>query len=629
VQHNGNTVRWYLPMDGVEEEDDKAFRATALLEETSEIEQRQHAWHELNLWNSTLYTNRELPGFRWGAIEEAENELWPTNLRTENIIAEIGESMLSKASSSPLKPTPVPHGHSYKTERAVRMLDQFILGVWRQTKAEDAAVQMFRDAYMAGVGCVRVSFDKRKKALAVDSVFFDNIVIDNRECANRQAPRIHRLRSIVPRGELEARYGVDLSPLPGTRKPYHPGRPVAEGWEVMVEAWRMPGPDGKGGRYMVAAAGKALEDRPWKEEWVPLVYFHWQDRTSGFFVQSGVEQVVPFQVRQNELNDAITESQDIACRPRLKAHANTNIDVSQWDNAAGRILLWSGSEPMPMVWPTNLQELYAERERNRATAFSHMGLSEMFAGADLPQGVRLDSSAGVREMRNMEDGRHLRLWTNFEAARLGIARTIMNVLAKSKDADAFKVVFQSGGARASAKVIPWENLKILTEDQFSWTLEATPLSQMSPAARREIVRDWTSRGLIQSGSDEARRMEGNPNLERIEDLEMASADDILRHLDILEKGGFEAPSELTNTTLGIKKVTANYHRLKSFLDEDGELEVDPEVLENHMAWVVSAVSIQQQAVAPPEAAPFAPTQGMPGTSAATIPMEWQPGTNGQ
>jgi hypothetical protein len=614
VRHEGDLVQWWMPIKGADDALDGEYRAAALLEETALIEQRQSSWNELFLWNATLYTNRELPGFRWGDVD-ATTELWPTNLRTENLVASIGESMLSKASSSPVKPTPVPHGISYKTERAVRLLDQFILGLWRQTKAEDACIQMFRDAFMAGVGCVRIAFDSKSKSVHVESVFPDNIVIDNRECANRADPQIHRIRQVVPRAAVEARYGK-LSKKQGK---YHDSRTVAEDWVVLVEAWRLPDPDGRGGRHTIACCDQLLLDEAWKHEWVPLVYFHWQDRTSGFFVQSGVEQVVPFQVIQNELNDDIREAQDIACRPRMSVNANTMIDVSNWDNRAGRFMLWSGSEPVPIVWPTNLAELYNERERNKAAAFSHMGLSEMFANADLPQGVRMDSSAGIREFRNMEDGRHLRLWTNFEAARLNVARALLNVLSVSKGADVFTTAYHPGGARAKSKSIPYEAVRTLTEDQFSWTMEATPLSQMSPAARRELLRDWTSRGLVQEGSDEARRMEGNPNLERIEDLELASADDILRHMAILEGDeetppGYEQPTELTNCTLGIKKISANYHRLKNYED------VEPEILQNHIKWVVAAVSIQQQAIAPPPVAPtaFAPTQGMPGTSAAQL-----------
>jgi len=594
-------IVWYAPTENpLDPAEDKALRAGVLLQETAAIEQRQSSWHELNLWNSTLYTNRVLPGFRWGELE-ADEELWPTNLRTENLVEEIGEAFLSKAASSPLKPTLVPHGNSWKVERAVRLLDNFLFGTWRQTAAEDACTLMFRDAYMSGLGWTRVAFDAGK--LHVESVFFDNVIIDNRECVNRAPPRTYRLRQCLPRADIEERYDVRLD-----KYDYHPQRPTADGWAIIVEVWRLPNAFGIGGRHCVASCGQMLVDEEWKHPWVPLVPFHWVDRTSGYFTKGGVEQCVPYQVIQNELNDAIKASMDIRCRPRLLVHANSMIDVSQWDNQAGRFLMWSGTQPEPFVWETELAELLGERDRNRERAFGAVGTSEMFASAEIPNQVRLDSSAGVREFRNMEDARHLRLWTNFENARLQVARTILNVLATSKGADAFKAVYHPPGARAQAKTIEWEAVKTLTTEQYSWTLEATPLSMMSPAARREALRDNASRG--QGDTDESKRIIGAVNLEWIEELEMAAADDILRHISIMEDGDFEAPTELTNTTLGVRKVTANYHRLRAYDD------VPAKILENHIAWIVKAVAIQQAAIAPPQPVPFAPTQGMPGTSAA-------------
>lgn len=596
-------ARWWKPDKS--DYDDTRNRATALIAETSAIETRQSAWHEFNLWNATAYTNRELPGFRWGEVL-CDKELWPFNLRTENLIESIGESMLSKASSSPLKPTPVPHGKSWKIERAVRLMDSFMFGVWRQTKAEDACVQMFRDAFISGLGGLEVGFDGDSKTLHVEPVFFDSFVIDNRECANRAPPKTIRIRQVLPRATVEARYGVELS-SPQNRYVDH--RDVADGWVVLVKAWRLPDPDGTGGWTATACCDQLLVDHEWKHDWTPHVFFHWQDRTSGFFTKGGVEQLLPYQIIQNELNDDIRAAQDICCRPRLLVNANSHIDVTQWDSEVARFLMYAGTPPTPFAWQTNLAELYQERERNKAAAYSHMGISEMFANADLPQAVRLDSSAGVREFRNMEDARHLRLWTNFEAARLELAKTLLRVLSISKGAKAYTSVYHPGGSKASAQSIPFDAVKTLTDDEYSWSLEATPLSAMSPAARRELIRDWSSRGLIDN--DEARRMEGNPNLEREEDLDLASADDIVRHLNILEMGDYEAPTELTNCTLGIKKVTANYHRLREYED------VEQVVLENHIRWTVAAVAIQQAAIAQPTPTPFAPTQGMPGTSAAT------------
>lgn len=600
--------RWWKPDKS--DDDDEAHRAALLIEETGLIEQRQAAYYELNLWNATLYTNRELIGFRWGA--DSDSELWPTNLRTENLIEMIGEAMLSKASSSPLKPTLIPHGNNWEMEKNVRLLDNFIFGVWRMTNAEDTAVQAFRDAFIASLGCARIAYDSRKKTVHTEAVFFDNIVIDNRECANRALPRTYRIRQVVPAASVEARFGIELDAKQGRYVEY---REVGDGWVVLVEAWRLPDFKGEGGRHTIACCGKLIEDEEWTHDWVPLVFFHWQDRTSGFVTKSGVEQLVPYQIRQNELNDDIKSAQDLGCRMRMIVPASCQLDHSQWDSENGRFLMYSGDKPEAFEWKTNLMELYQERITNKAAAFSHMAVSEMTANADLPNQVRLDSSAGVREARNMEDARHLRLWTMFEAFRMDIAKTILRVLSISSGAEAFTSVYHPMRAKAPGQSIEFKAVKALTDNMYSWEMQPTPLSQMSAAARRELLRDWTSRGLVKTGSEEARRMEGNPNLDHIEELELQGQEDIYRHIHLMESGDYEAPTEMTNTTMGILMVTANYHRLKNYED----VKKDDPMLQRHIDWVTRAISIQVRASQPSPQVPFSPTQGMPGTNATTIP----------
>lgn len=604
---------WFQP--NPDDLDDEAHRAGALIAETAEVEQYQYSWHELALWNALLYSNRYLVGFNWGMIADNTRELCPVNLHTENLIKEIGDTMVSKASSSPLRPTLVPHGNSWKIERAVRQLDSFQLSVYRQTEAEDAAVRAYLDSYISGIGCVHSWYDEKSGHLHADPVFFDSIVVDNRECVNRQDPRTYRIRRVVPVTAIEAQYGN----LTRTKERYVNYRSVGDQWEVVVEAWRLPDSSGKGGRHSKACRGRLLIDEPWKETWVPLDFYHHTDRLSGFYGSSGVEALVPYQTRHNELNEAIKASQDIACRPRMKVHANSQINLDQWDNEAGRFLMWSGSEPMPLVWPTNLNELYQERDRNRTTAYQHVGQSEMSAGAVVPQGVRLDSSAGIREFRNMEDSRHLRDWTRFEKFRLAISKTLLRVLSRHPEAKAYESIYHPPTARRQAKRIAWEAVRDITEDCYSWTLDAAPLSQQTPAARRETLRDYVSRGVIDDA--QAKMMLTNPNIEWQDQLEIASYDDISRHIEILEDGGYEAPTEITNIQYGIKRVTANVHRLRVYSD------VPQDIIENHLRWLVTAAGVVSPpqppmdpmmgggAPMPDEMTPFAPTQGMPGTHA--------------
>lgn len=602
-------VKWYEPdaPAGVRQDEWDRERALALVSETEAIEMRQNAWHEFNLWNSTLFYNRQLPAFRWGAIG-AEEELYPADLRTENLIETIGQSMLSKACSQPLIPSPVPHGSSYTVKRSVEQLQNFIAETWRQTESENAAVQAFLDAYVSSIGAVQVNYDSG--IISVEPLFFDNIIVDTRECVNRTPPRTVRKRMVLPKVAIEATWGVYINPKEHTK---YTDKDIGSDWSVFVEAFRKPDKKGKGGRWMAACAGHILWDRPWKEDWIPIVIFHWADPGSGFYSKSGVEQCVPYQVNQNELNEAIKETQDICSRPRILAHANSNIDINQWDNEFGRILGYSGTPPEPFVWPTNLNDLYSERERNRTSCFNYFGLSEMSAVADLPPQVRLDSSAGVREFRNMEDARHLRLWTRFEKFRLEIAKRFIDVLGyHGAKADKFKVSYMGSDA-AAATDISWEDVKTVQKGQYSWTLEAIPLSAQSPAARRETLAAWQAEGKIKPDDDIS--MVGNPDLEQIDSMETATIKGVKRQLAKMERGDYESPSEYTNLTWGIPACIANIEILKNYTEG-----VHPDAIRLHEQWLLEALNLQQatlqaiQAAQPPIAQPgFDPSMGNQGT----------------
>lgn len=607
--------KWWRPIENATPEAveaDKRQRAMLLMQETSAIEQRQRAWHSMNLWNSTLYNNRELVGFRWGAQANDQRALWPSNLRTENLVENIGQTMLAKAASSPLKPTLVPHGASWKTARDVRLADRFLYGVWSQTKAEDACLQMFNDAYTAGLGCIQVDYDSNRNCVSVESVFFDNIIVDNQECGNRAPPKTLRIRKAMHRASVEALYGKKLKK---PDSPYCSHRPIGDDWAIVIQVWRLPDADGSNGYTAIVVDDVIIDERKWTKTYVPLIFLHWQDRQSGFFVKGGVEQVVPYQVMQNELNDAIQESTDVACRPRMLVPTATTIDYNQWDTVGGRFLGYSGPKPEPLVWPTNLGELYQERERNKAAAYSHMGLSEMFAMGDMPQNVRMDSSAGLREARNMEDARHLRLWRAYEGSRLEVARGIMRVIGDANPSE-FKTVYKPHGASMAGREIEYEAIKHLNEEHYTWEMAPASLATMSAAARREQLRDWASRAQA-NGTDQAARMVTNPDLEMIEQMELASEEDIERHLEIMETGGYEEPDEMTNLSKGMMMVKANYHRLLRYKDVKKSMPM----IQNHVRWVMKAASIitaatQMQQQPPEQMSPFQPTQGVNGTSSA-------------
>ncbi len=613
------TIDWWVPHEALDQatavwepDDYDHQRALALVSETSTVENRQQSWHQMGLWNGTLYSNRELPGFHWGITLETDSELTPANLVTENLVQSIGDSMLAKASSDPLMPTAIPRGASFKTKRLIKELNRWIYGTWRQLKCEDLAAKAFLDAYICGTGCVRVDYDQN--GLCAEAVFYDNVIVDNRECLNRAPALTYRLRSVVPKAAVEGLFGVKLAEVDSSYVSY---RDIGREWVVLVEAWRMPigkkGEDGyQPGRHVISCGGVLCKDDPWTLPKPPLVFLSWQDPISGFYAPSGVECVVPYQIRLNEINEHIKAAQDLTVNPRLLVHAGSRVDINNIDDQPGRTVMYTGVKPEPLLWPAVPAEFYNERERVVKSAYEFFGISQLSASAQLPAGVRLDSSEAVREFKLSEDTRFLPLWTRFEAFRMEIAQRMVDVMCMDPERT-HATVWHPGG-RAKAMSIKWEDVKHLKQDHFTWSMDALPLASMSPAAREDKLAKWVEDGLI--GPDERRQMTDHPDLEGIQDLETASISDVHRHIELMEDGKFEAPDAMTNLVYGVPKVTYNIADLKTYDEYEAG---DPDMMdciEAHHEWLRIADALQNPVVNEPTDQPGGPgpVAGMAGAT---------------
>lgn len=599
------------------DEDFAKSRARHLVDETAVIEDRQRAHHELNLWNAMLYSNRQYANFHWGLVTGTVDQmLVPANLVTENLIHSIGDAMLASAASSPLKPTPVPLGASFKTTKLVRRLDKWVYGEWTRLRCEDSALQLFLDAFIAGTGAIRVYYDPWTKKPCVERVFFDNIIVDNFEMANAPRARTYRLRQVVPIDSVEAMYDVKLDPREAERQ-YTTYRLRGESWVPVIEAYRLPVGKSKG-RHVVACCGQLLVDEVWEYDWIPWVFFHWERMKPGFYSPSGLELIVPYQTRLNELNEVIRDAQDLAARPRILQHAGSQIDINAWDNVVGRIMKYTGVAPQPFVWETAIGELYNERERQIDKAFQFFGRSQMTAQQELPPSVRLDSSAAVREFRLQEDTRFLDLWTRFQDARVDIARALINVMSVYGDEN-YETIITRGGKYVGER-IRWGDVRELMKDNYSWKVEAIPLSAMAPAAQKSSLQEWVTQGVV--APDNARYLSTHPDTEMIGALERASYDDIHRVIGLLEDGKFESPDPVQNLKYGVDKVSQNALLLRQYDDDDDDVDLET-VMENHYRWVRQAMALIQAATAAPVGpgapAGSAPAQGQPGMPGSMLP----------
>lgn len=589
----------------------KRGRAKDLMATTEAIEKDQQQWNQFSLYCSALFHNRVIRGFSMGQETPPEIEMTPSNLLTENIIQSKGKTLIAKAASSPVRPILYPRGASFKTYRRVRQANKWIQGSWKLLRAELKCLLAFSDAFESGIGCVKVEWDDHEKALCIENVFYDNIIINNRESMNREAPLEYRIRTVVPTDSVRRRWpDADFDDSELTVNPTRDAR-MKSGWSVMIEAWRLPS-YGCPGRHVVAVGGTLVVDEEWNHPTTNLVFFIPYPNSTGFYGRSGVEILIPHQLRLNRLNEVIEDAQDLVCRPRMLSHAGSRFTVSQLDNRIAKILHYTGIEPKPLNWTTNMAELYEERDRERRVSGEDIGLSEMSSNAVLPQGVRLDSSQGVKQFRNMEDGLHLPVWMRYEEFRLEVARKIVEVMLWNPDANP-KTVYQGGG-RARIETIDFDAMRDLMEEEYTWSLEALPASSASPAVQRDDLEQSAAGGQVANGSIGLTSL---PDAEFLDSVRTSGSDFARWVVEEAQDGRVVTPDPVSHALeLTVSYMRASLRMLLQLEDVDSEIII---AHESYIRQALAHINVPQTMIPPPAAQPPTDQAMMPNPGTVAPP----------
>lgn len=582
----------YTPEKGEEVDDEhvERQRASSLISCAQRLEAAQREVHEQNLWAAQLYSNRELAAFDWGSGQLYRASLAPISRVGENITVRVVDTMVSQIGKNRPKPKPVARGASFRVRGQIKRLDKFLYGEFQRNMLYATGKRAYRDAAIFGFGCVQVSVEmdpEHGDRVRYERVFPDEILVDQMEIvACGKLRHIYR-RRVLPVEVVAATYGLSEEEAAGLAEvqsstSYLDYRPVGAGWVVVVTAYQLA--VGKTpGRWMEATANRILDEGEWPHDWSPFVFYHAQDPVSGFYSPSIVEQVLPYQIRLNEINEVIRDAQDIMGRPRILIAEGSRVNPYEIDNVVGRFIKYTGIKPEAITWPAMNAEIYNERDRLVRTCLEQFGLSNMATTVTPPPGARFDSSPALREFNAIQDDRLSDPAQRYEEFYLEIAkRTIQVIEASGANPE---TTWYSGYKHSKAEVISWKEIGH-DADSYVMSMEATSLYSMSPAAARDELEKQLAMGLI---SPEEYRMElADPDQESEYSLQAAAAEDINRVIELLEAGEFESPTPDQDLVNGIQKVSLAKLNLNRYQDVPEETKL------NFLNWIILARAILNQ-----------------------------------
>lgn len=579
----GDMVNWWEPND---EFDDKV-RATAMFEHARDIELRHQEQHENNLLYAQMYSNRELPSFDWGLGVSFEASLSPISRLSENLSLSIVDTFVSQIGKNRPKASVVLRGAPWSLRRSARALDRWLYSAFQTLGLYQKGKAAFRDAAIFGFGCLRVDVNSAGK-LSVDRIFPDDVLVDQRECLSGQGPVHVFVRRVMTYAEAKSRFDLtDDDVKTAGEKKYLTYRGHGPEHVIVVEGFRRAVMNDRGrmipGYRMLAIEGKIIDEEPWRHEWLPLTFFQWTTPVNGWYNPGCVEQVFPYQIRLNEVNEKIRAAQDLMAVPRVLVPSTASINVNQVTNEIGKFIKYTGPiAPTALNWPGASAEIYGERDRLVKSCYEFMGISQMSSQAKAPENARFDSSAAFREFNEIEQARFTDLSQRFEEFYLELARTMCRVMHEQGKKGDETMVWRPHTKSKRSVPINWYEID-LDEDSYYVSLEASSILNMTPAARLEALEQMRARGDITA--EQYLQHMNNPDLEQLASLAAAAAEDIDRTIELLEDGEYRAPTEFQDLINGIQRIHHAYLQLNDWDD------VPLDVYEGFETWILAAYTI--------------------------------------
>lgn len=605
---------WEVPEDtDLPAEEVEKARANSLYDSVRNLENAQQEVHQQNLYAAQLYSNRELAAFDWGNSVLHRASLAPVSRTGENLVLMVVDTLVSQVGKNRPKARPQTRGASWRLRQQAKKLDKFLYGEFIRNRVFEKGKQVFRDACIFGFGALHVCVDEGD--LYVERVFPDELMVDQMEVVASGRPRHIYRRRVLPCEVVNANWGDGsqkmLEELEGISQTadYLEYRTVGKGYVVVIEAWQLA-LDGKPGRYVVAVKDRVLEDKPYKMTLPPFVFYNWQEPLCGFYSPSAVEQIIPYQVRLNEINDVIRDAQDLMGRPRLLVAEGSRVNPLDIDNAVARIIKYTGIKPEAVTWPAISAELYNERDRQVRICLEQFGVSALASKVTPPTQARFDSSAAFREFNAIQDDRLSDPAQRFERMYLDLAEMMIRVIRDSGAKP--KTVWVSGGRKGGMEVINWADID-LDENAYVLQLEATSVFDSTPSAIRDDLEKQLAMGLI--SPEDYRLQLSSPDDQSALSLAAAAAEDIERVIGVLEDGKYESPTPIQDLVNGVQKISLAGLQLKKYEEyEKGEL-ADIEL--NFLNWITEArniLAIGEETVPTAEPAEMTPGLGqMPPT----------------
>jgi hypothetical protein len=516
-----------------------------------------------------------------------------------NVTQSCADTLASKVGRNKIRPYFLSNGGDYKAQRKARERNQFLSGIFYDTKTDRLARRALVDAIVMGDGIVHAF--RRYGRIRHEKVFPLELWWDDYEVSQTSPTQLHRVKAmdvdmavaLWPDKEeaIRGAYERQKEEMPAVSALHSKAHVV-----FVRESWHLrSAPDARDGVHFFSVASEPLSEMlPWRRDSFPFARLSYCPRLFGEgWAQSGTEQIRSIQQEVDKLLWFTQRSLHLGGTFRWWAKTGSGISVDHLSNQIGAVIR---SEEKPEIILSQLvpPEIYAQIRELKQSAYEQFGISQMSATSTKP--ADLESGESLRVYNDIGAERLSTIALAYEDFHVDIGNLdlaeIQDMLAEQKEKAA------EGESKALSytvkvprqgmvKKIDLKDMDIEPGEEF--VLQVFPISKLpsDPAGRLATVNELENKGMIDP--DTAKDLLDFPDLGHAMGLELAQRRYIEKILDgMIDDGEYVVPEPAyDNIPLAVNLAKEYYARskeqdvpesrlrlLRSFIDDCSKSIVD-------------------------------------------------------
>lgn len=483
---------------------------------------------------------------------------------TYNAVQSIVDTVVSKVGETKPRPYFLTSGGNYRQQRKAKKLNQYVEGVFYETKTYDVGLDAFRDGAIWGDGFIHVF--ARGGKIRHERVLQSEIWVDEEEAQYGFPRNMHRVKT-VDREELIGYFPDKADVIWRASKSTDANRSDASNLSDMVtvaESWHLgaldENGDTKGGKHAISLPAEnamLVEPEEWPHDFFPFARVPWCRRPIGYWSQGLAEQLQGDQIELNKELWLIQACMHRAGKGIVWLPNGSKVPKESINNDIGTII--TGSQKPEFFNPEPISPVYFENtQRIIERMYQKAGVSELSAAGKKPMG--LNSGAAQREFEDIQSDRFRTIQRQNDNLYLAVAALDVAISREMGKTDKVRIPGKSGFTEVDFK----RDIGGLKDTEF--VMQCFPVSRLprDPSGRLQTIQEYIQAGFITPR--QGKRALDFPDIESIESLADAQEDILTKTLDdIVDEGEYRTPEPTDDLSLA-KEMVLEYIQRYRLLD---------------------------------------------------------------